>query len=523
MSGPAPLPPRPPAAFRGDDRSVRGPVGPPSPSEFVLARAASGVRTTLASQGIRVACKAAAVPIVARLVSPAEHGIYAMAGALLAVVTLTRDLGLGVAAVHAPTLSEGQKSALWRIHVGLGALLAGLTVAIAPLAAGFFREPQVGPLLTGLSISLVLLGLNAWPRVLLVRELRFGDNNRTETIAAVLGTLAMLTAAALGAGAWTFLVFLLVSDSAILVRSWRVCAWRPAAPPDWAALRPLLPHGLHVVGHQFLAYLVQQVDALAVGRWFGARPMGLYSRPAQLLALPAAHASAPLANVLLASLARLRDQPAEFVRHFRASTALMAHLTLPPAVVCFVLPEFVVRLVLGNDWHEAVPVLRWMAATAGISALSASCYALNVATGHTRRLAAQSGVLLILVLLGVWIGQDHGIAGVAAGVATANAAYLLPRLCWSARGTPVRGHDLVAALRGPLGLNGVLAMGLLAGRTMRGQSGVYSAAMVALAAGAAGVGVLLSFWPEVRSQFRPLWTRPADAAGATGPNPIPRA
>lgn len=504
MSGPAPLEPRPSGSRRGIGLAGAAALDDAHPPEEVLARAASGVRTTLASHAIRVGCKAAAVVVVARLVSPAEHGLYAMAGALLSVAMLLRDLGLGVAAVHAPMLSEGQKTALWRAHLGLGALLAGGTIAVAPAVAGFFREPRVQPLLAGLSLSLLLLGLNAWPRVLLVRELRFADNNRTETIAAAVGTLAMIAAAALGAGAWTFLVFLLVSEVVILERSWRVCPWRPTAKPDWPALRPLLPHGLHVVGHQFLAYLVQQVDALAVGRWFGARPMGLYSRPAQLLALPAAHVSAPLGNVLLASLARLRKRPDDFVRHFRSSTALTAHLALPPAIVCLVLPDFVVRLVLGGDWHDAVPVLRWMAVTAGVSALSATTYALNVATGHTRRLAAQSGALLALVLLGVWLGQDRGIVGVAAGVALANVGFLWPRWAWSVGGTPVRVSDLLVALRGPLALNLTLATGLVAGRAAASAFDAPGNDVFGLATGALGAGALLALWPELRGQFRLL-------------------
>src|SRR3954462_9496383 len=74
---------------------------PHAASESTLTRAASGYRATLVSQGVRLACKIVGVVVLARLVSPAEHGVFAMAASVMFFFVLFRDFGLTAAAIQA--------------------------------------------------------------------------------------------------------------------------------------------------------------------------------------------------------------------------------------------------------------------------------------------------------------------------------------------------------------------------------------------------------------------------------------
>lgn len=477
--------------------------------EPVLDRAARGYRSTLVSQALRVACKAVSVVVLARLVSPAEHGVFAMAASLTLVLVLFRDFGLGAAAVQAPELSEEQKTTLWHAHAAIGVGLTVLTAALAPAVARFYGEPRVSPVLWAMSGSMLLIGLHAWPRVLLARELRFAELNRLETLAAVIGTGAMIVAGALGAGAFAFVAFLLVSEMVILVESWRVCRWRPRAPGRWASLRGLWRHGADLTGYNVLGYFLQQLDTLLMGRWFGAYSLGLYTRPGQLLVLANTHVSAPLNQVLLATLARLGRASPDFTRHVRETANLLAHLTLPLAAACAVAPDLIVVAVLGHGWPEAAPLLRWLAVSAALSYLTAIVYPLCVATGHTRRLALMAAAALPVIWIGLWLGRAHGPAGLAAGVALANLALLAPRLAWAVHGTPVKLRDLAAAFFGPLALAVALGAGMAGARWALGASTHVTAPtallIIALGGGAVAALALSAAWGGLRGELRHVW------------------
>jgi PST family polysaccharide transporter len=428
-----------------------------------------------------------------------------MAASLTVVLVLFRDLGLGAVAVQAPTLTEEQKTTLAWTHLGMGVALGLVTVALAPLVATFYREPRVQSLLSVMSLSLPLIGLNAWPRVLLARDLRFAELNRLETLASVAGTGAMIVAGLAGAGAYAFVVFLLVSEILTLVEAWRVCRWRPRTAARWASLRPLFRAGADLTGYNVLLHLLQQIDALLMGRWFGANALGLYNRPAQLLALPGTHIAAPLTQVLLAALSRLGTASPDFARHVRHTSTLVAHLTLPAAAVCAAIPHEIVRLVFGPTWMPAAPLLRWLAISAAFSSLTTTTYALCVATGHTRRLAAISAIALVLTTAALWLGRPLGPEGLALSTAGANIVLLLPRVIWSTKGTPVHLRDFFTALVGPLALSLTIAGGMILGRILVGDTHWLIGLLVAIASGVTTAALLIAFWPHLRRELVYVW------------------
>lgn len=471
----------------------------------LLARAAAGYRAALVSHAIRVLCKAAGVVVIARLVSPADHGRFAMAASVVFVVVLFRDLGLGAAAVQAPELTEEQQSTLWRAHLLLGLMLAGAALALGPVAAAFFHEPQVNGLLAVSGGVFALLGLNGWPRVLLARGLRFAELNRLETWAAALGTLAMITAAAAGAGAFTFVLFSLVGEALIAVGAWRVCGWRPRAPARWSSLAPLWRPSADVTGHQIVTTVMQQLESVCMGRWFGAGALGLYNRPSQLLALPNQHVSAPLTQVLTAALARTGPTDGSFAAQVRSTANLSAHLTLPIAAVCFAMPDEIVRLLLGAAWPEAAPLLRWLSLGWAATYLSSTLYAVCVATGQTRRLLSVSVVALMATLAGLWAGRSHGPQGLAAGVALANLATLLPRLWWATRHTPVRVRNYAAAFAGPLVVSVSLAVGCAGALALGGRENWVLNLLRGSIGGALAVALALVLFTQIRTELARLW------------------
>ncbi len=339
----------------------------------------------------------------------------------------------------------------------------------------------------------------------MIRELHFREINQLETAGAVLGTLAMIAAGIFGAGAYAFVAFLLVSETIMVIGAWRYCRWRPSTPADWPGIRPLAKTGLQLTGYNLLLYGVQQADTLLMGRWFGTVALGLYNRAGQLLIQPATHLAAPFNQVLLSTLSRLGTGSPSFAHHFRATTNTIAHLTLPVAIVCLVLPHEVVRLVLGAGWPDAAPLLAWLAVNAALSLLSSSTYALCVASGHSARLAPLAGATLLVTMIALWLGRGHGPVGLAAALALGNLVLFIPRLWWSAAGTPVMLSDFAAAFAGPIVTSAALAAGLWVGRIIAADASAIVRLLIALACGFVTSALCIFAWPRTRLEFVQIW------------------
>jgi len=224
------------------------------PNQSVFDQASRGHRSMLLSQGLKIGCKILSVLLLARLVPPADHGLFAMASSVVLILALFRDAGLGAAAIRAPTLDESQLNTLFWAHLCLGAVLALFTASIAPLAAEFYTNPAVQPLLFTMSAAFLLIGAGGFARAQLERSVRFVDVSWIEGIAAIAGTVTMIAAGAAGAGAYSFAAYLLISEAVAAGLAWRALQWRPHAAPRWSSLRGLVRMGADVTSYQVIVH-----------------------------------------------------------------------------------------------------------------------------------------------------------------------------------------------------------------------------------------------------------------------------
>src|ERR1700692_1565365 len=93
-----------------------------------------------------------AVPILSRLLSPADYGIVGMAMPFMLFAMMIADAGVGMSLVRCPP-GDGKawSTCFWLsalLGVGTGAVLA-VCAWIAPLVLG---EPRLGPIIMALSL-----------------------------------------------------------------------------------------------------------------------------------------------------------------------------------------------------------------------------------------------------------------------------------------------------------------------------------------------------------------------------------
>lgn len=478
---------------------IRVPV-PPDP---VLHEAARGYRTTLLTQLVRMVCKALSVLVLARLVSPEDHGLFAMAATLFGLLILFRDIGLGTAAVQARALDETQRTTLCWAGAVLGVVLCALAFVTSPLVAAFYGAPALVPLISVMSAAFVLIGAGGFVRAQLLRELQFATANRIETWSVATGTVAMILVGALGGGAYAFASFLLVSEAVSTVLAWRAQTWRPSARLRWSSLRGLLRTGGAVTLHQLVAFVLQQLDTIVIGRLFGTHPLGLYNRANQLLALPHLYVAAPLGQVLLAALSRLPPGSADFARHAWGTVNTVAHLVLPLFAVCLVLPAETVRLVLGPQWPEAAPLIQVLAAGGLAAAISALAYAVNVAADGARRLVGAALLTVPFTIVAIVLGARSGVLGIATGIATVNVVLVLPRAWWLLRDVPDGLAGFCRALRGPFTTMLVTMIGLWLGRAVASETAGWITCLgLGLAGGVLALALTGACLPALRREWR---------------------
>jgi len=116
--------------------------------------------------------------ILARLLTPEDFGIVAMAATVASLLEMLTWTGVDLALIREREPTREHYDTAWTIKILQGVLVALLVLASAPIAAMVFDEPRVAGALALLSLRPVLDGLQNIGVVDFRRDLDFGKEFR---------------------------------------------------------------------------------------------------------------------------------------------------------------------------------------------------------------------------------------------------------------------------------------------------------------------------------------------------------
>ncbi len=401
-----------------------------------------GLYTGLAQASIGVIALVS-VPIMARLLQPADFGMVAMVTVFTGFAAMFVDAGFSMATIQQPRITHQQVSNLFWITAGLGVLIAALVCLLSPAIALFYREPRLIPIAIALSTSFVLSGLTVQHQALLRRAMRF------KAITVVQVTCYILSHVIAIAVAWryrTYWALVVLPVSAAFLRmlvTWMVSGWKPSMPRRVAGMRELVHFGANLTGFSFVNYFARYADNLLIGWWWGQVPLGFYERGYKLMMAPLAQINAPLMNVVVPALSRVSSEPAKYREAYFRAVGLFQVVSCPLMAFVAVTAPWIVDVLFGPRWAEVGPILRWLAIAGFVQPISNSLGWLYISQGRTRDMMKWGLVGCSLIVLSFLVGLPWGPVGVARAYALMVIFVVVPLGYWYAgHKGPVNAVDL---------------------------------------------------------------------------------
>jgi PST family polysaccharide transporter len=469
------------------------------------ARSSQGVVFTGGGQAVRFALQFLSTVVLARLLTPDDFGVIAMVMAVAGFIGLFKDLGLSTATVQRRELSVAQVDAMFWIGLAVSAGLSGLTAAMAPLIAWFYGEPRLVSIAVAVGGAFLLTGLGVQHLALLRRQMRFAALAAVEVAASAAGVAAAIVLAALGARYWALVGLILVQAAASSAGAWTVCGWVPGRPRRAAGIRGMVVFGANLTGFNAVNYLMRNLDNVLIGWYWGAAPLGLYSRAYQLMLLPLQQVNAPLASVAVPTLSRLQDEAVRYRRAYIEVVEKLNLIVMPPVAFAAATSDWLILLVLGERWEGAARIFLWLSLGALLQPMSNTTGWLFITQDRTADMFRWGIVGSTLATASFVIGLPFGPVGVAASYTIVATVLGLPLLLWFVgRSGPVRGLDVLGTLALPGAVAAAVGVAAVAVRLALYQTSPAIGLLAAAVAGAAaGAGLLLAL-PYGRRRAREL-------------------
>jgi PST family polysaccharide transporter len=355
--------------------------------------------------------------------------------------------------MHEERLSPAQVSRLFWIAQRFNLVLLSATALSAPLLARLYSEPRVTAVALIWTLALAFHGLGAFPEALLKRQIRFGALTLIEVGGMIVGVAVALIAASLGYRTIALVLQVVTWNALRCIGAFAAAGWRPSRVALSARADPeidrLVRYGANFGGSRAVYWLGRQVDRMVVGYVSGAAVLGLYDSARRWSWYPFQELFLSITDVVVASLSRARHDSERFREYCRRGFTAFLALPLPAIAFVGVEAELVVRVLLGERWLGAVPMVRIMCAAAFVDSLGRLTSWLYTAEGNTRQQLRWTIVSTGVTLAAVLGAARQGSIGVTWAFAAATAGLAVPAIAYYLRTSVLTGADFVRAVWRP--------------------------------------------------------------------------
>lgn len=364
--------------------------------------------------------------IVARLLTPAELGVYGVALATLSLLTAFQNLGFQSFIIRETGMDSATRGTVHTMAIVQALGLALLLYAGAPLLASFLDEPRVTPALRILCLYAVLVPFETLASGHLQKRGRFDLLTAMGLARVLVGAAASIALAYAGYSyasmSWGSVIGQLMAMAMAFILSGRDFAVRPTLS-RW---RQVWAFGSNILATMTLANIFSRLPDIALAKLAGIAMVGLYGRASGIIESFNTGVMYGVQRVVLKSMVDSRDQIGRidyvYLRAVRAATGLF----WPMYAGLAVLAGPVITMIYGHQWAAAAPVLSLLCIAAVIQTALVARQEVLITTGRVAELPRLEGIRGSIGLALFVAGASQGLVPAAASrIAEALTLHLL--------------------------------------------------------------------------------------------------
>lgn len=431
--------------------------------------------------------------ILARLLTPEDFGLVAMAALIIGLVEVFGQTGQILALIRHPNPSREHFDTVWTMSIIIGAVITTVLWGLAPLSAEFFHEPRAAEITRILALRALIGGFENIGVVAFRKDLQFSKEYSYQVAQRVLNFALTISLALWLRSYWALILGILGGRLITVAISYRIHLYRPRL--CLSKTREIWSFSAWMLLVHVAQFLQDKIDEFVVGNMTDTETMGNYNVAADAATAPTVEMVLPATRALFPIFSRIAGDRSALAEAYLGVFSTTAIVVCASATGVMLVAGDFVAVLLGPRWSRAVPLVELLAMSGAFYCLMQSGITLIGAAGHGRTsavLAVSRAVLTIpAIVTAGWLGSVEAIAA----TRTAVAFVFIPGVFIAlARILPLRPMDLLRRLWRPAAAAAAMAAVIkLAHPLLPDVASVRL--VIEIGAGAATYGgTLLSLW-----------------------------
>jgi O-antigen/teichoic acid export membrane protein len=320
--------------------------------------------------------------ILARVLVPADFGLVAIAMTYLSAFDALSIFGLQDAIIRAPDHDRTMLDTAFTLSVLRGLLNTLVIASTAPIAAHFFDEPRLLPLLLVLSLFPAIEGTENIGIVEFRRDFRFEREFQLFLLPRLISVVFTIATAILFHSYWV----LPLGNLVLRLIRWVLTYWMHPYRPRWsfAAWRKLLGFSFWTWAATIADFGRDRSWMIVLGRFLNTFQVGVFMMAVEVGSLPLNEIVVPACRALFSGFTAARNETGGFGYAFRRTIAVISLPILPASIGMSAVAGYIVDIALGPQWVGSSVVIAWIGASSPLALFAIIGSTAMLVSGHVR-------------------------------------------------------------------------------------------------------------------------------------------
>lgn len=296
--------------------------------------------------------------ILARLLTPEDFGIVAVIMIFVIFFETIGNSGAGQYLIQKPKIDDEDINTAFTLNLIIKGILFFLLILATPFIVDFYENEELKYPLYFTSLIILIRILSNPGVVLLKKNLNFKLIAKTQLYTKLITFCLVLLLAYIYGNYWALIVTNIVSVILLVLFSYRIHPYRPSL--TLKKVREQLNFSQWIILRSILGYTRSQVDRIFISKIYGLSILGEFHISKHLASIPGDEIIKPAAEPLFSSFSLVNQSDKQLNYQFRLSMVIMGCVSIPISAFLFFNSNWVVPLLLGDQWINAIDILAYL-------------------------------------------------------------------------------------------------------------------------------------------------------------------
>lgn len=351
--------------------------------------------------------------IIARLLTPAEIGVYSLCAATVVIAGTVRDFGVSQYIIQEPSLDKAKLRSAFAVAMSTGWAIGLVVFLTRGLLVDYYGDPRISSLLAVLSLNFFLLPFSSPAYAMLTREMAFRKIFLIQCLTTMVLSSASLILAYQGFGPYSIAWASVIGTA---TQGVIVAVMRPKSSLLWPSFHGsanVFRFGLYRMGSTIVDAVTNNAHEFIIGRQFGFLEVGMFSRAKGLVDMFQTYVTFSISRVVTPKMATEHRADQSLAYTFSRGTAIFTSMAWPFFGFLALTAAEIVRIMFGPQWDQAGHIGSLLAVSMLPTALFAFSGSVMAAMGQVERRLTVSLQCAPIHLVGLAIGASIGLDGMA--------------------------------------------------------------------------------------------------------------